>query len=47
MHLLDEEATNRYVMSDLVKLFAQGDGGRAAGPSGEGSGGPQEGAGPP
>ena len=26
MHLLDEEATNRYVMSDLVKLFAQGDG---------------------
>ncbi|ADI08584.1 putative AfsR-like transcriptional regulator [Streptomyces bingchenggensis BCW-1] len=23
MHLLDEEATNRYVMSDLVKLFAQ------------------------
>lgn len=35
MHLLDEEATNRYVMSDLVKLFAQGDGsGR-----GEGSGG--------
>ncbi|MES4907047.1 MULTISPECIES: BTAD domain-containing putative transcriptional regulator [unclassified Streptomyces] len=35
MHLLDEEATNRYVMSDLVKLFAQdsedgqsGEGGR-------------------
>ncbi len=23
MHLIDEEATNRYVMSDLVKLFAQ------------------------
>ncbi|MEK8171713.1 hypothetical protein NKH77_27190 [Streptomyces sp. M19] len=23
MHLLDEEATNRYVMSHLVKLFAQ------------------------
>ncbi|WP_055545818.1 BTAD domain-containing putative transcriptional regulator [Streptomyces sp. NBRC 110028] len=38
MHLLDEEATNRYVMSDLVKLFAQGDGGRGAGPSGEGDG---------
>ncbi|WAP57195.1 AfsR/SARP family transcriptional regulator [Streptomyces sp. S465] len=33
MHLLDEEATNRYVMSDLVKLFAQGDGsGRGDGP---------------
>ncbi|MEU0840013.1 BTAD domain-containing putative transcriptional regulator [Streptomyces sp. NPDC005962] len=46
MHLLDEEATNRYVMSDLVKLFAQGDGGRGAGTSGEGSGGPPEGAGP-
>ncbi|WP_030827966.1 AfsR/SARP family transcriptional regulator [Streptomyces hygroscopicus] len=38
MHLLDEEATNRYVMSDLVKLFAQGDGsGRGDGP-GEASG---------
>ncbi|EFL24604.1 hypothetical protein SSOG_04318 [Streptomyces himastatinicus ATCC 53653] len=47
MHLLDEEATNRYVMSDLVKLFAQGDGGRGAAPSGEGSGGPREGEGPP
>ncbi|MBT2384840.1 SARP family transcriptional regulator, partial [Streptomyces sp. ISL-11] len=23
MHLVDEEATGRYVMSDLVKLFAQ------------------------
>ncbi|WFB08545.1 NB-ARC domain-containing protein [Streptomyces sp. LX-29] len=23
MHLIDEEATNRYVMTDLVKLFAQ------------------------
>ncbi|MFI7309090.1 AfsR/SARP family transcriptional regulator [Streptomyces hygroscopicus] len=35
MHLLDEEATNRYVMSDLVKLFAQGDGsGRGDGPGG-------------
>ncbi|MGW2329357.1 BTAD domain-containing putative transcriptional regulator [Streptomyces sp. NPDC001700] len=43
MHLLDEEATNRYVMSDLVKLFAQGDGGRGAGRPGEG---PVEGAGP-
>jgi DNA-binding SARP family transcriptional activator len=55
MHLLDEEATNRYVMSDLVKLFAQGDGGRRAGPSGETPGqtpgqppaGPPEEAGPP
>ncbi|MFI0775694.1 BTAD domain-containing putative transcriptional regulator [Streptomyces sp. NPDC021212] len=47
MHLLDEEATNRYVMSDLVKLFAQGDGGRGSGPPGEGSGGPREGDGPP
>lgn len=47
MHLLDEEATNRYVMSDLVKLFAQGDGGRSPGPSGEGSGGPRDGDGPP
>ncbi|MBL1096153.1 AfsR/SARP family transcriptional regulator [Streptomyces coffeae] len=39
MHLLDEEATNRYVMSDLVKLFAQGDGsadGTAGGPTGGG-----------
>ncbi|WP_435854025.1 BTAD domain-containing putative transcriptional regulator [Streptomyces sparsogenes] len=26
VHLLDEEATNRYVMSDLVKLFAQDSG---------------------
>lgn len=35
MHLLDEEATNRYVMSDLVKLFAQGDGsGRGEAPAG-------------
>ncbi|TMU93521.1 AfsR/SARP family transcriptional regulator [Streptomyces sp. DASNCL29] len=38
MHLLDEEATNRYVMSDLVKLFAQGDGSDRDSP-GEASGG--------
>ncbi|WP_086709790.1 AfsR/SARP family transcriptional regulator [Streptomyces antimycoticus] len=48
MHLLDEEATNRYVMSDLVKLFAQGDGsGRGETPgkgSGEASGEPPQGA---
>lgn len=31
MHLLDEEATNRYVMSDLVKLFAQDSEGRRDG----------------
>lgn len=44
MHLLDEEATNRYVMSDLVKLFAQGDGsGRGEG-SGGASGEPSQGA---
>ncbi|MEU8826040.1 BTAD domain-containing putative transcriptional regulator [Streptomyces sp. NPDC048636] len=34
MHLLDEEATNRYVMSDLVKLFAQGDGSGDGPPAG-------------
>ncbi|MCG0284743.1 BTAD domain-containing putative transcriptional regulator [Streptomyces sp. PSAA01] len=39
MHLLDEEATNRYVMSDLVKLFAQGDGSGRGETPGEGSGG--------
>ncbi|WP_445515480.1 BTAD domain-containing putative transcriptional regulator [Streptomyces sp. NEAU-174] len=51
MHLLDEEATNRYVMSDLVKLFAQGDGsdrdspGEASGGAVGGSpGGPSQGA---
>ncbi|MEU8873888.1 BTAD domain-containing putative transcriptional regulator [Streptomyces javensis] len=50
MHLLDEEATNRYVMSDLVKLFAQGDGsdrdspGEASGGAADGSpGGPSQG----
>ncbi|MET7905116.1 BTAD domain-containing putative transcriptional regulator [Streptomyces sp. NPDC005355] len=50
MHLLDEEATNRYVMSDLVKLFAQGDGsGRGGAPAGapeEDPGGRPEEAGP-
>ncbi|MER8155970.1 BTAD domain-containing putative transcriptional regulator [Streptomyces sp. NPDC094472] len=39
MHLLDEEATNRYVMSDLVKLFAQGDGSGRGETPGEASGG--------
>ncbi|GAA1066326.1 MULTISPECIES: AfsR/SARP family transcriptional regulator [Streptomyces violaceusniger group] len=43
MHLLDEEATNRYVMSDLVKLFAQGDGSDRDSP-GEASGGAAGGA---
>lgn len=44
MHLLDEEATNRYVMSDLVKLFAQGDGSARGETPGEASGGPSQGA---
>ncbi|MBI0294358.1 winged helix-turn-helix domain-containing protein [Streptomyces sp. PRKS01-29] len=44
MHLLDEEATNRYVMSDLVKLFAQGDGGDRGDSPGEAPGGAAEGA---
>ncbi|WPB92031.1 AfsR/SARP family transcriptional regulator [Streptomyces malaysiensis] len=47
MHLLDEEATNRYVMSDLVKLFAQGDesgrGNTPGGASGGASGDPSQG----
>ncbi|QKV93697.1 winged helix-turn-helix domain-containing protein [Streptomyces sp. NA02950] len=41
MHLLDEEATNRYVMSDLVKLFAQGNGRGDGSADGSAGGGEQ------